>query len=176
MFEQAFRNIDDILRREMSSELDYVEQTSWLLFLKYLDALEHERAQQAELDGRTYTFLLEKKFRWNAWAVPRTAKGDLDHNRALIGDDLRDFVDQKLFPYLKDFKARASGPRTIEYKIGEIFGEIKNKFQSGYNLRECLDLVDSLSFNTQQEINTSGPATDRIENTWTAWFRSATSV
>ena len=151
MFEQAFRNIDDILRREMSSELDYVEQTSWLLFLKYLDALEHERAQQAELDGRTYTFLLEKKFRWNAWAVPRTAKGDLDHNRALIGDDLRDFVDQKLFPYLKDFKARASGPRTIEYKIGEIFGEIKNRFQSGYNLRECLELVDSLSFNTQNE-------------------------
>ena len=67
MFEQAFRNIDDILRREMSSELDYVEQTSWLLFLKYLDALEHERAQQAELDGRTYTFLLEKKFRWDVW-------------------------------------------------------------------------------------------------------------
>ncbi len=97
MFEQAFRNIDDILRREMSSELDYVEQTSWILFLKYLDALEHERAQQAELDGHTYSYLLEKKFRWNAWAVPRTAKGELDHNLALIGGDLCEFVDRKLF-------------------------------------------------------------------------------
>lgn len=151
MFEQTFRNIDVILRREMSSELDYVEQTSWLLFLKYLDALERERAQQAELDGRTYSFLLDKKFHWNVWAVPRTVHGALDHNHALIGDDLCEFVDKKLFPYLKDFKARASGRRTVEYKIGEIFGEIKNKFQSGYNLRECLELVDGLSFNTQSE-------------------------
>ena len=55
------------------------------------------------------------------------------HNRALTGDDLCDFVNQKLFPYLHGFKQRASGPNTIEYKIGEIFGEIKNKIQSGYN-------------------------------------------
>ena len=45
----------------------------------------------------------------------------------MTGDDLRDFVNQKLFPYLHGFKQKASGPNTIEYKIGEIFGEIKNK-------------------------------------------------
>lgn len=46
MFEQAFRNIDDILHKDAgsSSELDYTEQTSWLLFLKYLDALEQDKA------------------------------------------------------------------------------------------------------------------------------------
>ena len=46
MFEQAFRNIDDILRKEAgcTTELDYTEQTSWLLFLKYLDGFEEERA------------------------------------------------------------------------------------------------------------------------------------
>ncbi|MEO7623099.1 MAG: type I restriction-modification system subunit M N-terminal domain-containing protein [Gallionella sp.] len=45
MFEQAFKNIDDDLRKEAgcASELDYTEQTSWLLFLKYLDALEHSK-------------------------------------------------------------------------------------------------------------------------------------
>ena len=69
MFEQAFRNIDDILRREMSSELDYVEQTSWLLFLKYLDALEHDKASEAELEGKTYTFILAEAFRWDVWAL-----------------------------------------------------------------------------------------------------------
>ncbi|WP_349676845.1 type I restriction-modification system subunit M N-terminal domain-containing protein [Stutzerimonas kunmingensis] len=44
MFEQAFKNIDDILHKDAgcTSELDYTEQTSWLLFLKYLDALEQE--------------------------------------------------------------------------------------------------------------------------------------
>ena len=49
----------------------------------------------------------------------------------MTGDDLRDFVNLKLSPYLQKFKARATGPNTIEYKIGEIFGEIKNKIQSG---------------------------------------------
>ena len=44
----------------------------------------------------------------------------------MTGDDLRDFVNGKLFPYLAGFKQRASGPNTIEYKIGEVFGEIKN--------------------------------------------------
>jgi type I restriction enzyme M protein len=153
MFEQAFKKIDDILRKDagVSSELDYIEQTSWLLFLKYLDALEQDRAQIAELHGQPHTFLLEKPYRWHTWATPLTKNGSLDHNRAMIGDDLRDFVDLKLFPYLKDFKQRADRPDTIEYKIGEIFGELKNKFQSGYNLREVIELVDTLRFNSQTE-------------------------
>ena len=46
----------------------------------------------------------------------------------MTGDDLRDFVDRKLIPYLHGFKEKATGPNTIEYKIGEIFAEIKNKF------------------------------------------------
>ena len=69
----------------------------------------------------------------------------------MTGDDLRDFVNQKLFPYLQGFKQKASGPNTIEYKIGEIFGEIKNKIQSGYNLREIIDHIDELRFRSQTE-------------------------
>jgi type I restriction enzyme M protein len=60
-------------------------------------------------------------------------------------------VDRKLFPYLSGFKERASSPHTIEYKIGQIFGEIKNKFQSGYSLRDALELVDQLTFRSQRE-------------------------
>ncbi len=53
MFEQAFKNIDDVLRKEAgcTTELDYTEQTSWLLFLKYLDALEQDKADEARLEG-----------------------------------------------------------------------------------------------------------------------------
>ena len=40
---------------------------------------------------------------------------------------------------------------TIEYKIGEIFGEIKNRIQSGYNLREIIDHIDELRFRSQTE-------------------------
>ncbi len=153
MFEQTFKNIDDILHKDAgcTSELDYTEQSSWLLFLKYLDALEVDKAAEAALEGKAYSFILAEPYRWEAWAAPKTPDGKLDHNAASTGDDLRDFVNGKLFPYLAGFKQRASGPNTIEYKIGEVFGEIKNKVQSGYNLRDVIDLVDELRFRSQTE-------------------------
>ena len=153
MFEQAFKNIDDVLWKEAgcTTELDYTEQTSWLLFLKYLDDLEKDKAMEAELEGKQYSFILSEPYRWESWAAPKGKDGKLDHNKALTGDDLRDFVNQKLFPYLHGFKQKASGPNTIEYKIGEIFGEIKNKISSGYNLREIIDHIDELRFRSQAE-------------------------
>ena len=153
MFEQAFRNIDDVLRNEAgcTTELDYTEQTSWLLFLKYLDDLERDKTSEAALDGNKYTNILEKPYQWDIWAAPKGKDGKLDHNKALAGDDLRDFVNAKLFPYLHKFKQKATGPNTLEYKIGEIFGEIKNKIQSGYNLREIIDHIDELRFRSQTE-------------------------
>jgi type I restriction enzyme M protein len=153
MFEQAFKNIDDMLRKEAgcTTELDYTEQTSWLLFLKYLDGLEQDKATEAALEGKKYTHILDKPYRWESWAAPKGKDGKLDHNKALTGDDLRDFVNEKLFPHLQGFKQKASGPNTIEYKIGEIFGEIKNKIQSGYNLREIIDHIDELRFRSQTE-------------------------
>jgi hypothetical protein len=153
MFEQAFRNIDDVLRKEAgcTTELDYTEQTSWLLFLKYLDSLEQDKADEAKLEGKKYSFILDKPYRWESWAAPKGKDGKLDHNAATTGDDLRDFVNQKLFPYLHAFKQKASGPNTIEYKIGEIFGEIKNKILSGYNMREIIDHIDELRFRSQTE-------------------------
>jgi type I restriction enzyme M protein len=69
----------------------------------------------------------------------------------MTGDDLRDFVNAKLFPYLHGFKQKATGSNTLEYKVGEIFGEIKNKIHSGYNLREIIDQIDGLRFRSQTE-------------------------
>jgi type I restriction enzyme M protein len=153
MFEQTFKNIDDILWKEAGcqSELDYVEQTSWVLFLKYLDDLERDRKTKAELTGKQYEYLISKQYRWEAWAAPKTKDRKLDHHKALGGDDLKEFVDNKLFPYLKKFKSDAESANTLEYKIGEIFSELKNKIQSGYNLREIINLVDQLRFRTHAE-------------------------
>ncbi len=170
MFEQTFKNIDDKLWKDAgcSSELDYVEQTSWILFLKYLDDLEKDRADAAELSGKKYTPIIEKKFKWDVWAAPtlRQAQGaprKLDHHNAMSGDDLIEFVNGQLFPYLKKFKNE--DPNTIEYKIGEIFSELKNKIQSGYNLREVINLVDELRFRSSKEKHEmSALYEDKIKN------------
>ena len=153
MFEQTFKNIDDVLWKEAgcTTELDYTEQTSWILFLKYLDDLEQGRGMEAELVGKLYAFNIDADHKWSKWAAPKRADGSFDHDSALTGDDLIDYVNRQLFPYLQGFRQRATGPDTIEYKIGEIFSEIKNRFQSGYSLRDALELVDELRFQSQKE-------------------------
>ncbi|NDP22467.1 MAG: N-6 DNA methylase [Paludibacter sp.] len=153
MFEQTFKNIDDILHKDAGcgSELDYVEQTSWILFLKYLDDLEKDKATAAELTGKIYTPIIETAYQWNVWATPKDNEGKLDHHKALTGDDLADFVNIQLFPYLKKFKTSAESADTLEYKIGEIFSELKNRVQSGYNLREVINRIDELRFRTHAE-------------------------
>lgn len=153
MFEQTFKNIDDILHKDAGcgSELDYIEQTSWILFLKYLDDFEQDKQMAAALSGTPYVPLFSPSFRWQSWAAPKTADGKIDHNSAATGDDLKDFVDRELFPYLKSFKTSAESSATIQYKIGEIFSELKNRIQSGYNLREVIDRIDELRFRTNAE-------------------------
>jgi type I restriction enzyme M protein len=153
MFEQVFKNVDDILHKDAGcgSELDYVEQTSWILFLKYLDDLERDKATAAELTGKTYKRIIDNEFQWQNWAAPKDREGKLDHHRALTGDDLTEFVNNKLFQYFKKFRADATSADTIEYKIGEIFTELKNRIQSGYNLREVINRIDELRFRTHAE-------------------------
>lgn len=155
MFESTFKNVDDILHKDAGcgSELDYVEQSSWVLFLKYLDDLEVEREIKAKLAGKPYKSLFESEFQWRNWAVPKTSEGKIDFDKAKTGDDLTQFVNTNLFPYLARFKQSAISPATLEYKVGEIFSEVKNRIQSGYNLREILDLVDELKFQTAEELH-----------------------
>ena len=158
-FEQTFKNIDDLLYKDSGadSELDYIGQTSWVMFLRYLDELEQDKADEAELRGENYSFILDEAYRWPNWAMPKKLKKrsvsevELDYHKAMTGPDLVQFVDYKLFPYLAEFKQKADNPKTIEYKIGEIFSELKNKIQSGYNLREILEYADELPFRASTE-------------------------
>jgi type I restriction enzyme M protein len=155
MFENTFKNVDDILYKDAGcgSELDYVEQSSWVLFLKYLDDLEFEREIKAKLGNSKYSPLLSPDYQWRNWAVPKKQDGVKDFDSLRTGQDLTQFVNNELFPYLSEFKQTAPTANTLEYKIGEIFSEIKNKIQSGYNLREILDLVDELKFQTSENLH-----------------------
>ncbi len=165
-FENAFNNIDRALRNEAgcASELDYAEQTSWILFLKYLDDMEMERADAAELEGKDYSPILNETHRWRSWAAPKDASGVLDYNAAKTGDDLIAYVNGELFPYLSGFRASATSADTIEYKIGEVFSEIINRFRSGFTLRDVINEIDGLKFgNAQQKHELSDLYESRIK-------------
>ncbi len=153
MFEQTFKNIDDVLWKDAGadSELDYIGQTSWVMFLRYLDELEQDKADEAALEGKSYNYILEEEYRWSSWAIPRNSEGEYERNKAKIGDDLIEFVDRELFPYLARFRNSSEELNTIENKIGEIFSELKNKVQSGYNLRQVIEYADELPFRSAKD-------------------------
>ncbi len=94
-YESTFNAIDNILRNEAgcSTELDYIEQTSWLLFLKYLDDLEAEREMNAQMAGKDYKRLITGFMRWSQWAAPKKADGTPDDINCMTGPDLQQFVD-----------------------------------------------------------------------------------
>ena len=152
-YENTFKAIDQILWKESgcSSELDYLEQKSWLLFLKYLDDLESEREDEAELEGKQYKRIITGYNRWSQWAAPKTADGKIDVINAMTGNDLVEFVDNKLFPFLKSLKATAASTNSLEFKIGEIFDELHNKIKSGFNLREVINMIDELHFESADD-------------------------
>src|SRR5690554_6946393 len=116
--QNKINRITDILRRDdgISGAMHYTEQISWILFLKFLNDFELNRADEAELDGNEYQFVLREDLRWDNWAAPKDEKGEID-KKAMTGDDLIDVVNTKLFPYLKEFKTNQIDPTSMRYKI-----------------------------------------------------------
>ena len=167
MFEQTFKNIDDILWKDAgcSTELDYAEQSSWILFLKWLDDYEKEKETKASLENKQFKPVLDKEYQWSSWAIIKTKDGKVDFNKILTGPDLKKFVDDKLFPYLSSFRNKAENFDTLEYKIGEIFSELKNKLQDGYTLRDVVNEVDNLEFkSSEQKHELSALYEEKIKN------------
>ena len=93
--QQQINRITDILRRDdgISGAMHYTEQISWILFIKFLDDFEKRESDSAELDGKSYKYILDEEHRWSSW-IHRDKK-------MFSGDDLKDFVNKDLFPYLK---------------------------------------------------------------------------
>ncbi len=167
MFEQTFKNIDDILWKDAgcSTELDYAEQSSWILFLKWLNDYEKEKKTKASLENKKFKPILDKEYQWSSWAIIKTKDGKVDFNKILTGPDLKKFVDDKLFPYLSSFRNKAEKFDTLEYKIGEIFSELKNKLQDGYTLRDVINEIDNLEFkSSEQKHELSALYEEKIKN------------
>jgi type I restriction enzyme M protein len=132
----------DIMRKDagLSTDVDRIPQLSWILFLKAFDDLEKERGML----GPNYREAIEKPYRWRDWAS--------EEEKGRTGDDLIDFVNNELFPYLRGLVGiDEKDQRTV---ISEVFHEIYNSMRSGYLLRDIVNLVNRIDFTSSDDIHT----------------------
>ncbi len=146
--------ITDVLRRDdgISGAMHYTEQTSWILFLKFLDDYETNQEEEGILTGKPYQRLLASEFQRSVRAAPKNDQGKLDTLTMMVGSDLKDFVNQKLFPYLKSFRDEGQDYHSMKYKIGEIFYFLDNRIENGNTIREVIDIIDEMSFQSQDDL------------------------
>lgn len=147
----VFKSIDQVLRKPGSgcgNALQYMEQSNWMLFLRYLDAAEANRRSEAELNDEPYEPLLPKGLAWSDWAWPTKADGSLDTERMLKGDALLLFIQSQLFPGLRALRDSAAIDSPA-YRVGAIFSELTCSFTDGYLIREVIDLIQPLVFETE---------------------------
>ena len=164
---QQISRIKDVLRTDswISWAMSYTEQISWILFLKFLDDFEQRESDNAFLDGKKYTYILDEKYKWTNW---------INLQKWYINwDDLKDFINNSLFPYLKSFRNSTENFSSIKYKIWEIFFFINNRIEDWNNIREVIDIVNSLSFQKQEDLfELSQVYEDLLKEMWNAWWNN----
>ncbi|NES13370.1 MULTISPECIES: class I SAM-dependent DNA methyltransferase [Micromonospora] len=131
----------DIMRIDpgLNGDLDRLPQMAWLLFLKAYDDLEEQRAI---LDA-DHKPVIAGPFRWQAWA----------RNEKLSGDDLLNFVNGELLPYLRKLP-RTEGGLTTADVISGIFQGMDNRMRSGYQLRELINELEKIHFESADDVHT----------------------
>lgn len=131
----------DIMRRDDGTTgiLQYMEQVSWMIFLKIFEDLENRFEANARLENKEYDRIIKNEFRWSHWT-----KKEAKENEIII------FVDQKLFPYLRNL--RGIGLRDT---ISSIFNEIKgNQMKSAFNFKDVVQIINEIDFNDEQDSHT----------------------
>ncbi|MFA0834136.1 MAG: N-6 DNA methylase [Methanobacterium formicicum] len=139
----TIKKIRNDMRKDagLNGDLDRIPQLTWLLFLKVFDDLEK---QKELLDPNKYVPMIGNGFRWRDWAS--------DEDKGLTGDELLDFVNNELLPYLRELKGVELGDsRDI---ISSIFKEQNNRMLSGYLLKDVINSIEKINFNSKDDIFT----------------------
>lgn len=132
------KSIRNIMREDtgLNGDAQRIEQLGWMIFLKVLS----DKEKELEIMEDDYTSPLPAKYHWDEWA------GD---DEGMTGDKLLEFVDQKLFPDLKNLDVSDGNKRALI--IREVFEGNHNYMKSGINLRRVLNKLNELDFNIAEK-------------------------
>lgn len=142
------KRIQNVMRQDagINGDAQRIEQMVWMFFLKVYDAQE-EVWECTREDG--YTSIIPEELRWRNWAVDRA-----DGN-ALTGEALLDFVNNQLFPTLKELNVNAETPRS-QLIVKEVFSDLNQYMKNGILLRQIVNIIDEIDFAEADDRHTFG--------------------
>jgi len=135
---RKIEQVCEIMRRDGLTILGYMEQLSWLIFLKVFEDLEKEFRLEAEFEGRKYKPIIDPKYSWSSWA-----------KRDMRADELRDFIEKELLPYLRSL--HGSKERNL---IARVFSEVRQRMRDPFNLKEVVMMLDDIDFMNPEDSHT----------------------
>lgn len=149
-----------IMRKDkgLNGDLDRLPMLTWVMFLKFLDDLERVHEDEAELAGEPFHAAIEAPYRWRDWAADKAG---------ITGPDLLSFINAEepirpdgtkgpgLFAHLRSLRGR-NGGRDRRDVIARVFRGVQNRMIDGYILREVINLVDGIHFDSSNELHTLG--------------------
>ena len=147
------KRLRDIMRNDagINGDAQRIEQITWMLFLKVYDAKESDW----EMNEDDYTSIVPNKCRWINWAH------DDKSGVALTGDDLLDFVNNTLFPTLKNLAVTRDTP--IKKAIVQtVFQDANNYMKDGVLLRQVINVIDEIDFGDYNESHAFGEIYETI--------------
>jgi type I restriction enzyme M protein len=145
------KSIQDIMRKDVGVDGDAqrISQLVWMFFLKIFD----DREAELEVIEDHYKSPLPEHMRWRNWA--KDPEG-------MTGDGLSDFVNLQLFPTLKD-KLNLYGPNVERAKVvRDIFADAYNYMKSGTLMRQVINKISEIDFNTKSDRHTFGMIYEQI--------------
>ncbi len=151
----------DIMRKDkgLNGDLDRLPMLTWIMFLKFLDDQEQIREQKALMANKPYRPVIAAPYRWRDWAAKEDGMTG-DELKALIGNDEVTLPDgtkmRGLFAYLRSLQADSDNPTDPRRTIATVFKDVTNRMQSGYLLRDVINKVNGIHFNSSEEIHTLG--------------------
>ncbi|MCT9460576.1 type I restriction-modification system subunit M [Acinetobacter baumannii] len=150
----TIKSIQDTMREDVGVDGDVqrLGQLVWMLFLKVVDDRENELATLALLEGKTFKSPIPEKFRWRNWAA---------NDEGMTGDELKDFIDNELFPALQNLAVENDDPRARV--VQNVFSDAYNYMKSGGLIRKVINQIQKgFDFNKSKERHAFGDIYEQL--------------
>lgn len=142
----------------LNGDLDRLPMLTWIMFLKFLDDMEHIEEEKAEMSGKRFRGAIEAPYRWRDWAADEAGITGPDLLQFLTADETELPDGSKgpgLFAYLKGLRGD-NGRRDRKDVVATVFRGLTNRMESGYLLRDVINLVHGIHFDSSEEVHTLG--------------------